>query len=136
MSVLSGHSEMAMALAFDAEDHLLSASADGCVFMWTLIRRVPDDFRNLQVHSNPNSNVSTPESPDVNRMEYFVDAKPVPESRDETTPKTMNGESFSTMLINADSSEDLKTDAFQAAQGTCFEKYVSVVASTSSSSQN
>ena len=51
LNVLSGQSAKAMALTFDVNNHLLSASGNGCVFVWTLDRRAPDDFQHQQLPS-------------------------------------------------------------------------------------
>ena len=117
LCVLSGHSEVAVALTFDGENRLLSASADGCVFIWSLIRRVPDDLKNLQLYNgNSNSNVTTPDSPDLDKTAYFVRARPTKLPIDEkATPRTLAGESFSALFSDTDHNEEVKT--FQATPG-------------------
>ena len=116
---MTGHSEIAVALSFDGDNRLLSASADGCLFVWALTKRVADDFRNLQLHSNPGSNVSTPDSPDLDKTAYFIDAKSTaPQDDHKLTPKTLADESFSAMFYNNE--EKHRTETLQATPGKVF----------------
>lgn len=60
-----------MALTFDLDSHLISTSADSCIFVWTLSHRVAEDSKQLQKNATTPSAISTPEGPDLNKTSYF-----------------------------------------------------------------
>lgn len=111
---------MAVALTFDLENRLLSASADGCVFIWSLVHRSPEDARNIQsLTNNANSNVSTPDSPEMDKTTYFLESLPKVDPIDIfATPRSFSGDSVEAFATeNYDIAEDLKTDSFRAESG-------------------
>ena len=100
--MLSGHSEVAVALTFDLKNRLLSTSADSCVFVWSLTHNASEDLNQLQPASE--SSVSTPES-NLNKTEYFgaMFADDL-SSEVNGTPRALNGNILPT-LFNDDSRE-------------------------------
>ncbi|CAK8688406.1 unnamed protein product [Clavelina lepadiformis] len=102
LSVLSGHSEVAVALTFDLKNRLLSTSADSCVFVWSLTHNASEDLNQLQPASE--SSASTPES-NLNKTNYFgaVIADDL-SSEVNGTPRALNGNILPN-LFNDDSRE-------------------------------
>ena len=112
-----------MALAFDLENRLLSASADGCLFIWLLHHRIADDSKVAHYLNNNNSNsaATTPGSPGPDRTACFEEVAPAnkPKNLADELEATalLNSESISGFSLDNDVDEDLKIDPFKAVRG-------------------
>ena len=119
--MLTGHSAVAMALAFDLENRLLSASADGCLFIWLLHHRIADDSKVAHYLNNNNSNsaATTSGSPGPDRTACFEEATP------ENKPKNPADELETTGLFNLSPAE--RSPSFAAAVVTASKDLVNKV---------